>query len=176
MRRIPLVLLLALLTLASACAGGGDTTTAAMESTDASPTTPPAAVSKSQWAVQADAICARDRRELNRLPQPVSLEGVPAYLEKSLRIARREIRQLRALTPPREQARTVRLLIAQFEKVVAALSQVARHAKAGRDLAASAAADRASLASTAASRYADQLELNVCGKQPGIQSPREQRG
>ena len=172
-----LISLTLLLVVAAGCAGGGDReeTTAAAETTPSAPATTRPAVSKTAWAVEADAICARDRKEIRQIPQPVSLQGVPAYLEKSLRIAQREIRQLRALKVTPEQAPIVRRLLAEFEKVVAALKQVARHARAGRDLAASAAADRASVASLAAAKYADRLELNVCGRQPGISSPREQR-
>jgi hypothetical protein len=170
MRRAwPLVLAVALL------AGCGDdddddeasrrATTTVTTTTARTQTTPKVVPARpTAFSRSADRICARYEGQIARLKRPTNPSQVPAFLQRSIALAREEVRQLSKLKPPPGQAPTARQLVANLRAIVRALEKLASATTTGSQQGVTEATQEATAAATAARRLAAQLGITACGQ------------
>jgi hypothetical protein len=133
------------------------------ETTTAPATT--AAPEKSEWATHADRICTEAQARIDAIPAPADPAGVAAQLAQVVGIAKEEIRDLRALTPPRSQVGAVQRFLDALGRSVASLERVIDATVEGDEDAIDRALSEGQTAADEAQREADALGLTACGRE-----------
>jgi len=119
---------------------------------------------KSDFAKQADAICARYNDQIEEVRAPVDPSQLAASLRGANKIARKELADLRALDPPPGREATTLNFIAALERVVGSVEKLADATDANDAAGAQAAIAEADVESDEARRLAGKLGLEECGR------------
>lgn len=115
MSRMPLAAVV--LALALAACGGGDGDTDAQPSPSASSVSPtPSAMSKTEYVAAANAVCKRVLTEANAVTEPKNGAEFASATEQLLKLVDDGQRDLRALTPPAEDATEVEKFLSENEQ------------------------------------------------------------
>jgi hypothetical protein len=121
-------------------------------------------LSKADYAKRADAICTKYNAKLKALARPTSISGLPAYVDQALPLARKGDDELRALKPPKGEAKTAKEWLDQSDSVVGSMERLRDAAKKGDRTGIQTALNEASSANRTANRLARQLGLSVCAQ------------
>lgn len=84
-----------------------------------------------QYVSAGQSICASAQRQLHAIPRPTSVNQLAPYFEKTLALGENELRQLRALHPPAQDAAPLRSALSLFQRQGAALRAAVRQIKSG---------------------------------------------
>ena len=120
-------------------------------------------LTRAEYVRQADAICAKYERRLEALGEPRALRDVPAFIERGVPLAKRELAELEELRPPEGDDPEVERLLAQVEETIAELERLGEAAAARDRAAAEAAAVRVEEAGAEAAKLARSYGLDECG-------------
>jgi len=118
-----------------------------------------------EFVARADAICTDALRQINRLPQPQGNRELPELIRQSRPIVREELKRLRELEAPADEASRFDALLAALSERAAALDDVAAAAGRRDAEAAQAGIDRSAEASDRSDEIARDLGLEVCGRE-----------
>jgi hypothetical protein len=133
------------------------------ETTNAPATT--AAPEKSEWATRADRICTEAQTRIDALPAPADPAAVAAQLAQVVGIAKEEVEDLRALTPPPDQVDAVQRFLDALGRSVSALERLVDATVEGNEDAIDRALSEGQTAADQAQREADELGLMACGRE-----------
>jgi hypothetical protein len=133
------------------------------ETTTALATT--AAPEKSEWATRADRICTEAQTRIDALPAPADPAAVAAQLAQVVGIAKEEVEDLRALTPPPDQVDAVQRFLDALGRSVSALERLVDATVEGNEDAIDRALSEGQTAADQAQREADELGLMACGRE-----------
>jgi hypothetical protein len=138
------------------------------EEEDGETTTAPAttaAPEKSEWATRADRICTEAQTRIDALPAPADPAAVAAQLAQVVGIAKEEVEDLRALTPPPDQVDAVQRFLDALGRSVSALERLVDATVEGNEDAIDRALSEGQTAADQAQREADELGLMACGRE-----------
>ena len=120
-------------------------------------------LTKAEYVRQADAICAKYERRLEALREPRTLRDVPAFIERGVPLAKRELAEFEELRPPEGDQAEVERLLTQVEETIAELERLGEAAAARDRAAAQTAAARVEEAGAEAAKLARSYGLDECG-------------
>jgi hypothetical protein len=141
------VALLAVALLAVACGSKGNGT-----------------LSHAELLENADAICAAAHAEARKAPTPRKPGEIVPGLNAALAIAQRELAQLRALKPSKDDARAYAGLLTRFERTIKLAQETRDAVKAKTALRAQVLIQAAVRSNTESQSYAGGFGLQVCSK------------
>jgi hypothetical protein len=117
---------------------------------------------------QADAICLRYAQQIGGIPQPQTfLRDFAVYMRRAVPLARRENRELVALTPPEELADDYRRMLSFLDQQLDLAAKAGEEAFAGRANQAQAAYRQSLDPASEAARIATRIGFTTCGNPGG---------
>jgi hypothetical protein len=122
---------------------------------------------KDAFVKQADAICFPYAQQIGGIPRPQTyLRDFAVYMQRAVPIARRENRELAALTPPDELTEDFRRMLSFLEQQLDLAEKAGEEAYAGRAARAEAAYRQSLDPGGEAARIAARIGFTTCGN-PG---------
>jgi hypothetical protein len=121
-------------------------------------------LSKEEYVERADAICTEYERRLNELPKPASIRELGEVAARALSLARRGVRELKALRPPGEVRADVRRWLERNDRNLMLLEALRDAARAGKTTRVQEIASGAADNEAAADRLAKRIGLQACAE------------
>jgi uncharacterized lipoprotein len=121
-------------------------------------------LSKADYAKQADAICTRYAKALKALAQPRGLTDLPRYTDKSIPLAQRVLDDVRKLKPPKSEQVLADRWIAENQKTLNSIKQLAKAAAKNDRPAAKVALAAGTKSNVASNELAGRLGMVACTK------------
>jgi hypothetical protein len=121
-------------------------------------------LSKEEYVERADAICAEYERRLDELPEPASIRELGDVAARALPLARRGVRELKALRPPGEIRADVRRWLEPNDRNLVLLEALRDAARAGKTTRVQEIASEAADNEAAADRLAKRIGLQACAE------------
>ena len=134
------------------CGGGGSSGSGAQP------------LSRQQYAAKADAICRKYTARTNTLGHPTTLAGLAKTFDRGLPLLTKELAELRGLTPPKSEQKTVDEWLAQSEVLEHDLQEMRDKARARDMKGVQAAFGQATSNGRHGNQIATKLGLKVCSK------------
>ena len=121
-------------------------------------------LSRTEYARQADAICARYSQAIDALGRPKSLAELAKFTDDAVPIAQRAVDDARKLRPPEDEQTLAARWNAENQKVVDALAKLGAAARRNDESAAKAALAAGDTANTNANDLGRRLGMDACTK------------
>ena len=142
---------LAVVLAASGCFGGGG----GASSSTSGPT-------RAQFIARAVAVCNRYQHQIGVLPQVTDLPGLAVAASRAVALQRRELNDLRALTPPAADRVAVGRLLGSLQRSIDAGSRLSAAAASGDRAAVLAATHALTVRLLETNRLAQPFGLGTC--------------
>ena len=133
----------AALVVAAGCGGGGDE-------------------EHEEFAAEANAVCAQNRRQVDALPSPQSSQQLVRYVENLTKLARAQLGELRAIRPPEDGADEYERMLVQIQATLALYPDLRDAVASGQQVAIESVLERANSSNELAARSALELDLDDC--------------
>jgi hypothetical protein len=143
---------LAVVLAASGCFGGGGASSGTSGST------------RAQFIARAVAVCNRYQHQIGVLPQVTDLPGLAVAAGRAVALQRRELHDLRALTPPRADRAAVGRLLGSLQLSIGAGSRLSAAAASGDRTAVLAATQVLTARLLETNRLAQPFGLGSCAR------------
>ena len=116
-----------------------------------------------QFAQRADAVCLRYAQRIGGIPPPQTfLRDFAVYMRRAVPLARRQNRELRALTPPDDVAEDYQRMLALLDEQLNLARIAGEEAYAGREARAQAAFQQSLAPASEAAQIASRLGFTTC--------------
>jgi hypothetical protein len=116
-----------------------------------------------EFAQRADAICLSYAQRIGGIPRPQTfLRDFAVYMRRAVPLARRQNRELRALTPPEDMAEDYRRMLVLLDEQLDLARIAGEEAYAGREARAQAAFQQSLAPASEAAQIARRLGFTTC--------------
>ncbi len=122
------------------------------------------ALSRTDYASKADAVCSKYSQQTKALGNPSDLSGLATVADKTLPILGNALTDLKKLKPPAEEQDTVNQWLAQVENLKGDLKEIRDKAKTGDAQGVRAVVPQASQHNQKSNQLASKLGMSVCNK------------
>jgi hypothetical protein len=120
---------------------------------------------KEQFIQQADSVCQQYGDRIGGIPAPQTfLRDFAVYMRRAVPIARAQNRELRAMTPPEDQAADFNRMIQLLDQQLDLAAQAGEEAYAGREARAQAAMQESLGPADEAARVAARIGFTTCAR------------
>jgi DNA-binding NtrC family response regulator len=121
-------------------------------------------LSKEEYVERADAICTEYERRLDELPEPANIRELGDVAARALPLARRGVRELKALRSPEEVRADVHTWLERNDRNLVLLAALRDAARAGKTTRVQEIASEAADNEAAADRLAKRIGLRACAE------------
>jgi hypothetical protein len=110
----------------------------------------------------ANAVCAENREQVDALASPQSSQQLVRYVDELTRLARAQVRGLRALEPPDDDAAEFERMLVRMEATLQLYPDLREAVETGQQAAVQSVLQRANSSNEEAARSAEAIGLDEC--------------